>query len=67
MKCRHCQKEATAVARYAGKYAVAAICASCLEKLYGGDLSRFEREVITSALDDGSMLEQAGPACPDLH
>jgi hypothetical protein len=67
MKWRHCQNEATAVARYAGKYAVSAICAGCLEKLYGGDLSRFEREVIASALDDNSMLENSGPACPDLH
>ena len=67
MECRHCKNEATAFARYADKYVVAAICANCLEKLYGGDQSRFQREVITAALDDHSGTEQPGPAFDDWH
>jgi hypothetical protein len=67
MKCHHCRNEATAVARYNGKYAVSGICPSCLEEIYGGDLSSSERAVIASRLDDNSRLEQAGPTTPDLH
>ena len=62
-----CSNEGTTFARYADKYVVAAICATCLEDLYRGQVSHFESDVIRAALDDGCMLDRPGSTVPDWH